>query len=60
MTGHNDQLVAIYKICIQKYVGTNSDLDDHGPKQINEGIITIENNSRFAVFGSFRIKFEKM
>ena len=42
LTGHNDQLVAIYKMCIQKYVGTNSDLDDHGPNKINEGIITIE------------------
>ena len=26
---------------IQKYVGTTSDLDDHGPKRIDEGILTL-------------------
>ena len=41
MNGHNDQLVAIYKMCIQKYVGTTSDLDNHGPKQIDEEILKL-------------------
>ena len=49
----------IIRCVIQKYVRPTSDLDDHGPKQIDEKIITIENNSRFAVFSSLRIKSEK-
>ena len=46
-------------MCIQKHVRITLDLDDHGPKQIDKGIITIKNNSRFAVFSSLRIKSEK-
>ena len=39
----------IIRCVIQKYVRPTSDLDDHGPKQIDEKIITIENNSRFRI-----------
>ena len=39
----------IIRCVIQKYVRPTSDLDDHGPKQIDEKTITIENNSRFRI-----------